>query len=565
MHRWSRPFAPRFRATAPAVAALLMFVGPVAAGPVEDAKQALAAKQYAKAAEVLAPVVEQAGGSREASLLFAQAVTRGRLVDHYALAEDALSKQVKQSDDAEMRTALGEVFLAQAPTREDPKQMEGLFRDAIFQFEKALTTTPGHVDAVVGKAQAHYLMGESDAALEALDKLPADKPSARAQYWRGKVFYDRAVEAFAADSKAEATKALFHKAQFASETSAKIESTYDAWMQYAYASQYLGQAKEALAGYAKAMAVEPESPYPLRGIKALHTGNDTAYVATLERLAQDCPVNVAVHLFLGQAHLEANRWEPAVKSLSTYVQRATTPGRGHYFLGVALAKAGKEPEAVASFERALKAQPDDVFSADELDQRLRAKYQETAAGSLATAKECVAAYERLTAMTKGNAFVFNSAGFLLRETYARHRNDASWKPILDACVRFYESGAKIIDELTADVVEAASWGERYGWAQITSDTGLMFQPQFYPENADAAKAEDYYLRALKLSKYGYFDAWNNLRKLYHAQNEPQKVYDLDALAAEGLALEDGSPHTTGRKAAKDEMAKLVAEGKAKGE
>jgi tetratricopeptide (TPR) repeat protein len=561
----SAPRTPLALATALAALVLLAVAGRASAGPEDDAKKALAAKQYAQAAEVLAPVVEQGGGSREAALLFAQAVTKGRLVDHYTLAEDALSKQVKQSDDAALRTALGEVFLAQAPTRDDPKQVEGLYRDAIFQFEKALGVTPGHADALIGKAQAHYYMGESDTALEVLESLPADKPSARAQYWRGKVFYDRAEQAYKSDPKAEATKALFRKAKAASEASAKLEASYDAWMLYAYAAQYLGEPEVALEGYAKAMSADPESPYPLKGIRVLKTGDDAAYVATLEKLARDCPANVAVHLFLGEAHLKANRWEPAVKALSTYVQRSANPGRAHYLLGVALAKAGKESEAVASFELALQKMPQDLLAADELDQRLRAKYQETAAGSLDTAKACVAAYDRLCAMTRDNPFVFNSAGFLLRETYARHRNDAAWKPILEACVRFYEAGTKLIDDFTADVVEAASWSDRYGWAQITSDTALMYQPQFYPENADAPKAEAYYLRALKFSNNGYFDAWNNLRKMYHAQNEFQKVYDLDAAAAEGLALEDGTPHTTGRKAAREEMAKLVAEGKAKGE
>jgi tetratricopeptide (TPR) repeat protein len=544
---------------------LVAVAGRASAGPEDDAKKALAAKQYAQAAEVLAPVVEQGGGSREAALLFAQAVTKGRLVDHYALAEDALSKQVKQSDDAQLRTALGEVFLAQAPTRDDPKQVEGLYRDAIFQFEKALGVTPGHADALIGKAQAHYYMGESDTALEVLESLPADKPSARAQYWRGKVFYDRAEQAYKADPKAEAAKALFRKAKAASEASAKIEASYDAWMQFAYASQYLGEPEVALEGYTKAMSADPESPYPLMGIRALKTGNDAAYVATLDKLAKDCPLNVAVHLYLGQAHLKANRWEPAAKALSTFVQRSSKPAQGYALLGQALAGQGKEKEAVEAFEKALQLDASDVVSAVELNRRLTTKHAEAAQASLKAAKEAEDAFERLANLSSGPVDILNNGAFILREAYGRHKGDASWLPVLKASARLYEVAAKWIDDQPQDVVESAPWGTRYGWAQITSDTGLMFQPQFYAENADAAKAEAYYLRALKLSNHGYPDAWNNLRKLYHAQSEFQKVHDLDALAAEGLALEDGTPHTTGRKAAREEMAKLVAEGKAKGE
>jgi hypothetical protein len=173
------------------------------------------------------------------------------------------------------------------------------------------------------------------------------------------------------------------------------------------------------------------------------------------------------------------------------------------------------------------------------------------------------AFEKLAKLTAFPADVLNNGAFILREAYGRNKGNSSWKPVLEGSLRLYEQAAKWIDDQPQDVVESAPWATRYAWAQITSDTGLMFQ--FYPETLDLAKAEAYYVRALKFVQHGYLDAWNNLRKLYHGQNEFQKLYDLDALAAEGLALEDGSPHTTGRKAAKDEMAKLVAEGKAKGE
>lgn len=560
------PRAPRSPlATGMLLVALLLLAGRALAGPVDDAKKALAAKKYAAAAEALADLVDKdaAGTQREAALLFVSAVVKGRLSDHYRLAEDAVSRLVKKAEaDPELRTALGEVFLAQAPGCSDPKAIEATYRDALDQFDKALAAAPGSPAATVGKAQAHYYAGDFDAALEALDAVPADKPSAAVQYWRGKIFYDRAVQAYAADPKAEATQALFKKAKGASEASAHLDATsFDTWMQLAYASQYLGEAGTALEAYTKAAGLESESPYPIKGVAALKTGDDAGYVAALETLIQQVPTNVIVHYYLGRAHLAANRWEKAAAALTAFTQRSANPGAGFTALGQALAGAGKEKEAVAAFEKALAKNPKDLFAADEIDQRFRRKYQETALEDLKAAKECLDDYERLASMTQDNAFVLNNGAFLLREAFTRHKGQGAWLPILKGSVALYEKAAKIVDDTPEDVVGQASWGDRYAWAQITSDTGLMYQ--FYPEVEDAKKAETYYLRALKLTNTGYFDAWNNLRKLYHQQGAFQKVYDLDARAAEGLALESGEPHGTGRKEARAEMERLVSEGKAK--
>jgi tetratricopeptide (TPR) repeat protein len=274
---------------------------------------------------------------------------------------------------------------------------------------------------------------------------------------------------------------------------------------------------------------------------------------------------VAVWFALGRAHLAANRFEPAAKALATYVDRSADPGRAHYFLGLALQGVGKAKEAEAAFEKALQKLPEDVLAAYELDRRLQEKHKNEAGTSFKAAKQCEEDYERLSKLAPTNPSVLNNGAFILREAYGRHRNDAGWAAILKASQKMYEAAAKIIDDQTADVVDSASWGERWAWAQITSDTGLMFQSTFYPEAADDPKAETYYLRALKLSEYGYLDAWNNLSKLYMAQKEYQKAYDLHARAAESLSTEDQKPHTVGREAAKKEMQKLIDEGKAKAE
>lgn len=568
------PRTPRNLATGALLAATLVLAatGRAFAGPLDDAKKAVAAKKYAQAAECLAPLVEndKEGANKEAALLLAAAATKGRLADRLEMAEEGVRRLVKQSpDDAELRTLLGEVYVVLATTRSE-KSMEITFRDAREQFDKVLAAAPEHVGALVGMAQFHYYTGDFDAALADLDKVPAAKVTSAAHYWRGQVYYERARQAYAADpnaARAESTLALFRKAKGAYEAAAKADpGSYDAWMQYAYASQYVGDASavdSALEGYTKAMGIDPENHNPLKGIAALRHGDDAAHVATLEKLAKQMPANVAVHFALGRAHLAANRFEPAAKSLATYIDRSGDPGRAHYFLGLALLGLGKEKEAEAAFEKALQKLPDDAFAAYELDKRLQEKHKTEAATSIKAAKQCEDDYERLAKLAPANASVLNNGAFILREAYGRHRNDSGWAAILKASQRMYEAAAKIIDDQTADVVDSASWTERWGWAQITSDTGLMFQSTFYPEAADDAKAEQYYLRALKLSENGYLDSWRNLSKLYTAQKEWQKLYDLHARAAEGLSTEDQKPHTVGRDEARKEMKKLIDEGKAK--
>jgi tetratricopeptide (TPR) repeat protein len=570
------PRAPRgLAARALLVAALLGVVAaPLFAGSLDEAKKALAARHYAQAAEVLAPIVEKdkEGTNKEAALLLATASIRGALADRLDLAEEGVRRLVKKSpDDADLRTTLGEVYVALARTRSE-KSMEATFRDAREQFDKVLAAAPEHVGALVGRAQFGYYTGDFDAAMADLDKVPAGKASAAAHYWRGQIYYERAQQAVRADAnaaRAESTLALFRKSKGAYEAAAKADpNSYEAWMQFAYASQWVGDASAvdaALEGYTKAMGIDAENHNPLRGIAALKHGDDAGYVATLEKLAKQIPSNVAVHFALGKAHFAANRFDLAAKSFATYAERSASPGRTHFFLGQALRKLGKEKEALQAFEAALKCLPEDVEAADELDKVLREKHKLAAGTSIKAAKECEEDYERLSKLAPGNPFIPNNGAFILREAYGPHRNDGGWMSVLKASQKMYEAAAKIIDDMPADVVDSATWGDRYGWAQITSDTGLMFQSIYYKEASDDAKAEAYYLRALKLSDYGYLDAWNNLSKLYLAKQEWQKAYDLHARAAEGLATESQQPHTVGRETARKEMKRLLDEGKAKAE
>jgi|GEM_PF-2188487 len=560
--------APRAPRRLPAVLCL-MLVGSLAlqaqAGPLEDGQKALKERRFADAAEAFEKALGSEKNGREAALGLARAASQGKLFERLDLAEEAVTKLVKaKEDDAEARVALGEIFLALAPTKDDDKVKEFIFRDAQIQFEKALAVTPDDECAVAGLAQTHWQMGTFDKTLEVVDAALERKPSARAYYWQGQAYYEQARAGYAAEPTSERTVALFRKAKGAYQASVKLDAaSFDTWMQLGYASQYLGRdhTDDALTAYQKAMALDGESRYPLLGIEALLSRDPTVYVALLMRLAGELPGNAAVHYFLGFAHFAANRWEPATNALTTYLAKARRPEpRAFLFLGQALSKLGREEEAVGVLQKGLAHNPRDPVVADELDQRLRAKHARAAAESLSNAKACLEDYEQLAARTLENPYVLQNGAFILREAYVRHEGDSGWAAIVKASARLYEQAAKIIDELPYEAVEAAPWGQRYGWAQIVSDTGLMFQ--FYEPTRDLEKAEAYYLRALKLSNDGYLDAWNNLHKLYLGRKDYQKAYDLCARASEGLALESGDPHTTGRAQARAEMSRLVAEGKA---
>jgi tetratricopeptide (TPR) repeat protein len=539
---------------------------PAAADGIGDGEKALKERRYPEAAEAFAKCLGQEKQRRAAVLGLGRAAARGRLAERLDEAEDAVTKLVKaKEDDAEARVALGEVYLAQALGKSDEKAKEFTFRDAQTQFEKALAVAPDDADAVAGLARTHWLMGSFDRSLEVVDAALARKPSAQAYFWQGQSYYEQARARYAAEPQAEATLALFRKARGAYEASVKLDPTsFDGWMQLAYASQYLGgeHVPAALEAYKKAAALDGESRFPLLGIDAVLNRDQAAYVAALEKLAAEQPANAAVHYFLGFAHLNAQRWDAAVKSLTTYTTKSRRPEQPAFLmLGRAHAKAGDEKEAVKAFEQALALNPRDVKSAEELDARLRAQHVRAAAESVSNAKACLADYERLTGLTQQNPFVPQNGAFILREAYGRHQGDAGWLPILKGCTALYERAAKVIADFDFEVLQAAAWGDRYGWAQITSDTGLMFQ--FYEPIFDAAQAEAYYLRALELSEDGYFDAWNNLNRLYQGQKEWQKAHDLCARAAEGLKTESGDPHTTGRAHARAEMERLVREGKVK--
>ena len=299
--------------------------------------------------------------------------------------------------------ALGEVYLTQALGRTEEKAKEFTFRDAQSQFEKALTLVADDADAVAGLARTHWLMGNFDRCLEVVDAALEKKPSAQAYFWQGQAYYEQARARYGSEPQAEATVALFRKARGAYEASVKLDPAgYDAWMQLAYASQYLGgeHVAAALEAYKQAAALDGESRFPLLGIDAVLNRDQTAYVAFLEKLSSEQPTNAAVHYFLGFAHLNAQRWDAAVKSLTTYTTKSRRPEQPAFLmLGRAHTKAGAEKEAVQAFEKALELSPRDVKSAEELDARLRAQHVRASAESVSNAKACLADYERLTGLT----------------------------------------------------------------------------------------------------------------------------------------------------------------------
>jgi len=547
--------------------AALLVASPAFASPAADARAAAAEKRWNDAAEAWLLVLEKKAADREAALGLATAVIEGNLVDYQVQAEEALQAALeKKKDDRDLQLALGNLFIASARSKTDQQAMKFVFEDAKSQFQRMLDAHPDDEDAAVGLARTHYWTGYFADAIQVLDDFMAkSKSKGPALYWKGQVYYLQALDAYRASGKIdEAAQTLFRQAKGAYEAAATAApDMMDAWMQMGYAAQYLGsveegQQAEAQKAYEKAMDLDPDSLMPLKGIEALYYYRQDQYLPALAELARTHPKNNAVYYFMGFRQYYDKDYAQAVKSLQTFVQRSKTPAVAWTLLGQALDGAGKTDEAEEVYLKALKANPSDEMAAGALDARLRQEYQRKAGMSVSAAKACIDAYNKLFAMAPTAPWPRNNCAFILREAVGAHRDDASWKPILDECVRIYVEGSKLVEMQIAGREDQLTQEQRWAYAGVINDTGLMFQ--YYPSVLDLEKAEEYYLRSLELTADGYVDAFTNLVKLYQDQGRFQEAYELARDCSESLTNPDGSP-SQARNLARRVMDELAKSGK----
>jgi len=299
---------------------------------------------------------------------------------------------------------------------------------------------------------------------------------------------------------------------------------------------------------------------PFRGLKELLKNESGAYEGILRDIVAKHPEHPRALATLGRQRLDAGAFKEAAALLERHLKVAHDKGPGWYALGKAAAGLGEEARATKAFREALKANPEDIYAAWELDTRIRRSDEmKRVAQSVNGARALIKRYEDLLALAPKNTSVLNNLAFTLRQAYEPHRKQKAWLPILKKCASTYERASEILGEWTAEKEATLTWQQRYAQAQIISDTGLMFQ--FYPEIEDTEKAIGYYETALEYTEDGYRDAFNNYVRILLAQKRWDDAYELAKACSESIRTEQGGPDTATRNAAKALVQKLLKDGK----
>lgn len=538
------------------------------AGALEDAQAAAEKGEWAAAADLFAKVLAKSRTNRDAAIGLTQAAVKAQRADLYRAAEEALlTLKERNPSDWEVRIALGEISLATKTVKSDTLAKKSYDVQAIENFQAALKGRPDSAAAAAGLARAHFEAASFQKAVEVVDAFLARNPpgAARPLFWKGQALYFTAQDAFRAAGGRhplpDDVAGLFRKAQGAFLASTRGDpSSYDAWMQLAYSSQYLGERDTALDAYKRAAALNPESAYPFKGIEAVLAHDRAQLAATLEALVRENPDHPQALFYYAYNRYVAQDYAQAAKHFKRFVKLAKQPAEGWYWLGMTHERDTNEPQAVAAFVETLKADPDHAQAAWALDQRIiRSGARDRAAASLEGAREVIARYRELLELAPRNAYVRNNLAFTLREAYVAHQGSKDWIPILEEATKTYVEASAVLGEWTAEKERTLDWGQRYAQAQVISDTGLMFQ--FYEPTRDYEKAEVYYDRALEYTENGYRDAFSNLAQIYAEQERWDDLYELADVCSEGIKTERGQPDEDTRSRARAIMKRLRDEGK----
>jgi tetratricopeptide (TPR) repeat protein len=548
-----------------------LLAGTARADDLAAAKAAVEAKDWVLAVDHLAKALATDPPNREAALLAARVAEKS--ADAFPLAEGALGKLLRaDAKDRDARLALARTFLAHGRSQAaDPGatgSVAAYFADAADQFQKALEASGGSdEDAAAGVVEAQHSRGAFDEALTTADAFLAKHPkAARVNFWKGQALYVKAsdrVKAQNGEADAEA-KALFARAKGAYEAATMGEPTsFDAWLQLAYAAQWTGNPADraaALQAYEKAVGLDAESEFPVKGIAALLTHDQKAYVATLERLAKEHPKSLPVRWYLAWKFFSDKRHAEATRVLSALVKEHPKHDAAWALLGHAYAGQGDAAKAKTAFETSLGANPDNQDAAAQLESAIQAKLGQNLSNPKA-ALELAAAYKPLLEAAPRNPWLRNNLGFVLRESLnagATRKGEmtevsAAWLPVLKESARVYVEAAEAIGEWRPEV-SSMPWTQRHNYAGVLNDAGLMLW--YYPQVRDVAKAKDLYRRALEFTDSGHRDACMNLIKLYEEEGDKDGARSVAEDCAERLMDEKGGPDEPGRAAARKKAESL---------
>jgi tetratricopeptide (TPR) repeat protein len=120
-----------------------------------------------------------------------------------------------------------------------------------------------------------------------------------------------------------------------------------------------GRLPEAERGYGEVLAIDPEEPDALHllGILVGSAGDHARARALIERSLRHKPTAQA-YVHLGHAQLGEGRVEEAIASFEAAIRREPNHAEAHHHLGNALSRMGRRAEAIAAYHRALAAKPD---------------------------------------------------------------------------------------------------------------------------------------------------------------------------------------------------------------
>ena len=557
-------------ATTAVLIAMLFFVAPALAGPLEQAQAAAKKKDWKAAAEAYVKVLEATPAHREAAIGLAQAAAQAGMPELYPYAEDGLLVlREKNARDWDVQLALGRLSLALSASKSDTLAKKSYDTQAVACFELVLAAQPTNEDAAAGMAEVHFQAAQFQSAIDVVDAFLAKNPksSAKALFWKGQSLYFLAQDAFRAAGSAwplsDELAALFRKAQGAYRgATAGNPDSFEGWLQFAYASVWVSDRESALEGYRKALVLDPQSSLPLKGIEQLLQAEPAALLGELEEIVKAHPKHPQGLFYLAFNRYNAKAYREAVSLFERYIKIAKEPAAGWYWLGKSAEGSSDEAKATMAYVEALKADPGNVLAAWELDVRIqRTGIMASARQSVADAQRVIKQYESLLKLAPRNSSVRNNLAFTLREAYVAHQGDKEWEPILRASLEFYVEASDILGEWTAEKERTLTWAQRYASAQIISDTGLMFQ--FYDATRDFDKAIEYYERALEYSDDGYKDAFNNYAQILAQQQRWDDLYALAKACSEGIKTEGGEPDTTTRNVALGFMKRLKSEGRVK--
>lgn len=537
------------------LAALVAAAAPVRADALADGKRLAKERRWIPAAEAFATALQAAPTNRDAAVGLARAAAEGRLVDRYDLATSSLGGVLRATpDDREARLAYGYLFLARA-------SVDHRYRaDAQEQFQKLLRAKADDADASIGLARYFFFGGEYGRANETLDAVLAREPGhANAHFWKGTLAYDQAKEALTGGMTPAVVEG-FRAAATSFEAAAKADpSRADAWINLAYANQYLlgaEPAREAAAeaAYLKALDADPSDDAPLRGLSSLFSNKSDKYAAMVDRLAKERPKSAAVQFAFAVQAKAAGKLDEALAALKAYVAGARNPARGWFEMAELLReKKGDFPAARKAYEETLRADP--AFSRAEvavgwLLQPIQEKSRDMVRNP-DDARALLKEFDALIALAPKSINARNDAAFFLREAYGA--SGQRHKDLLDACVARYVAASELVGEFLPGY-ERIPYADRHGFAQVLNDTGLMFQ--YYPPVLDLRRAEKYYRMAMDWTEFGYWDVYGNMMKLLDAEKRLEDAAVFAENCAEGIKRQDGTPEDTFRKIAAADAERL---------